>query len=267
MPVEGCLFPKCWYDDFSGYAVSSTNLLHVPTNPNDPDPSATPYRCNPLTSQGGAFIPSCNLEVITGDLAKLRPRYSDGSSGLLNMRKHFSAGDQSAFLGSTYADRNSMTYEITDWFKDTDPTTVHEITLSSYFENQFKITETNSNVFSGAVVITSADDFLQDNIPFTLTGGIEQAFTLNFWDGVDEGDYGGATGVTLSSFEWEFQVAGVVVVESLTGETRNHPRMLVGSSNWCSEISAILSCNNNAGATYTLDRIEAFTAADASCLP
>jgi len=98
----------------------------------------------------------------------------------------------------------------------------------------------------------------------TYGTGLHKEYEIKLWDAAFEG-FKSFVSANQYSFEWQVSIAGSVVIESITGTTRNYSRMFIGGANWCSfPFMAMIATN---GTTLEVSEWDVSVNGDKSCLP
>lgn len=80
----------------------------------------------------------------------------------------------------------------------------------------------------------------------TYGTGLEAEYEIKLWDGAYDG-FKSFVSADKYSFEWQLNIDGSTVYESITGSTRNYSRLSVGGMNmsFCSDPSMIMQASMN----------------------
>lgn len=266
--VSGCANHTCWYDIFDGYTVGD-DIVEIPLS--GLNSASKPYRARPVGGLGGAYTPDTDAVVATGNLLEIS-KFNPTGQTVFGISKGWGVSSQSDLHTSGYSNRSIFGWTVDSWDRDGDSTNNILFGLRGYYQMSIYIVESGSS-FTPYFEITNRVSEVQQYIPMpsmSHPSGLLSKFEIELYDGVDEGVVSGQTGTTASSFEWKVKIDDLIVLESMTGTTRNYEKTLFGTTDWCELPKAFVDVNNSSTAadpTLTLSEWRISIAGDDGCVP
>ena len=266
--VSGCANHTCWYDIFDSYTTGD-DIVEIPLS--GLNSASKPYRARPVGGPGGAYTPDTDAVVTAGDLLEIT-KFNPTGQTVFGISKGWGVGSQSDLHGGTYSDKSVFGWTIDSWDRDGDTTQNILMGVRGYYQSSIYIVE-NGSSFTPYFEITRQSNGVQQYIPMpsmSHPSGLIAKFEIELYDGVDEGAIGGVSGATKSSFEWKVKIDDLIVLESMTGATRNYEKTLLGTTDWCGLPASFIDVNNNSTAsdpTLTLSEWRISIAGDDGCVP
>lgn len=263
--VEACTKVYCLFDDFSTYGTGNT-VIGEPTTETTQWEEAFPSIGNTVATQNS----SGQLEIsssVSGDSDR---------HGIIRRWGVSGQGDSPDFT-SGYANATSLEFDLVsfDWASGfNNPSLSAYIGLdpngsvgfrptiefdSTFSNNQTRYRATFLYVGGSALVAQTGFNNSGD------TSAIEGTYKIEIYDGaIVSGSY---------KFEWKVWFGGSVVVESLTGATRNYAALTFdcgdGLDNWCAlprvQFYNYIVAGGKEHPTITLDNIKLAVNGDTTC--
>lgn len=172
-----------------------------------------------------AIVQSGNLVRFSG------PRPSDGQFAAV---RTWGLTDPDSLIGSTYANRTQFVYDLSSWENGGAAGNGFYLGLIGRNTN-FRLLVVDNNVSSYSAFLTytpaSGNVFqipLQSITPYPA--GIAKKYELHLYDFTFESVVQGAR---RYSFEFKVLYDSLIVLESMTGTTRNQVRGLIDYIDWC----------------------------------
>ena len=251
-----CSSDTCWYDNFSTWTVGD-DLIQTPYKiPADP---ATPY--NGFYGNETAIVQSGNLLRLSGP----------NSSGQAQFNRTWGLSNPDSLIGSTYANKTEFNYGINDWVSNS------IIGTSGFYlgfigrnsEFRILIADNNSSAYSPYLNYTAVGvGFRQVSLPAITPypSAIAKRYSFQMYDFAFIGTVFGAR---RYSFEFKVLYDSTVVLESLTGTTRNEIKGYIDFIDWCLDpYSAVDAIVNPSPPGYIeLDEFSFYINGNNSCTP
>ncbi len=180
-----------------------------------------------------AIVQSGNLLKVSG----ARP-----SDGQFEIQRTWGLTDPDSLIGSTYANKTQFVYGVNDW--DSSKTTGTSGFYAGLYgrNSQFRLLITDNNVSSYSAYLNVTQmglglRQLQLQAPTPYPSGIAKKYELHLYDFAFEGTVFGAR---RYSFEFKVLYDSLIVLESMTGTTRNEVRGYIDYIDWCLDPYSLL---------------------------